>query len=265
MTLRGPLKAELFKYRKRKQISLDGIAGVPQLPSGSDKPVMGYIPPGSASESFLPYDPASARYEDVHPSYDPPPSWFDDLHIAPPPDIRMDAFPEPMPTEKPLTYERSLAAQNILQEFLRERDIDLYDTDAANASADETSVEPDAAETIDDPASPEPMYDESVAPEEMDGFSPLEQMVENEFEGNVPDPAPQGFLPEADLAPDLGQLTQQAFDQAMQPQQPAGEFEDPFLRMQMTYDQQMQMLLAPFALPGPFGPMPGPFGPMPGP
>ena len=99
MTLRGPLKAELFKYRKRKQISLDGIAGMPPSSPESDKPVMGYIPPGSAPESFLQYDPTSARYEDAHPTYDPPQSWFNDLHIAPPPDIRMDPFPEHLPPD----------------------------------------------------------------------------------------------------------------------------------------------------------------------
>ena len=265
MTLRGPLKAELFKYRKRKQISLDGIAGMPHSSPGSDKPVMGYIPPGTAPESFAQYDPTSACYEDVHPTYDPPQSWFDDLHIAPPPDIRMDPFPEHLPPERPLTYERSVAAHELLQQILQERGIDLYEADVAGLLPDEAPAEPDAADTMDDPTSSEPTLDEIAVPEEMDGFSPLEQMVLNECEGNIPDATPQAFSPEAALGPDLGQLTQQAFDQAMQVQQPGNEFEDPFLKMQMAYDQQMQMLLTPFALPGPFGPMPGPFGPMPGP
>ena len=58
-----------------------------------------------------------------------------------------------------------------------------------------------------------------------------------------------------DRAVHLGQLTQRMFEEAMQAptQQTILDPEDPFQRVMLSCDQQMQMLLTPSPLPGPFG------------
>ena len=45
----------------------------------------------------------------------------------------------------------------------------------------------------------------------------------------------------------------------------AEQSQDPFEMQRLMYDRQMQLLLDPFAMPGPFGPGPMGFGPGPGP
>jgi len=248
MSFFGPLKAVMFKYRKPKQ----------SFP-GSDKLVMGDIPSGPAPESLVQYDPISPRYADVHPPYDPPPSWFEgieDVQFSPALAIHMDPLLEQRWAERNLDYDRSVAALEVFEQFLHERNLKLHEAEEGGLQPEEAPADPVGQESLADPESREASVDELAAHEEMNGFSPLEQMVLNECEGNTPDAGEQAFSPEAALGPDLDQLTQQAFDQAMQ--QPVAELEDPFQRMQLCYDQEMQSLLMPFAIPGPFGSPGGP-------
>jgi hypothetical protein len=98
------------------------------------------------------------------------------------------------------------------------------------------------------------------------GFAEQDMMPDNMVDDmNTPGPGPEFAIFDIDPAIDeinqaIDEVTQQAMPEEMEPD-PFEQQQDPY----MTGFDQMQYMVNPFGMPGPYGPMgPGPMGPMPG-
>ena len=111
------LNAELFKYRKRKRISLDGtVAG--QTAGRYIRGLHHVTPPGSRSHGISPAQPRSiydapAFYEYPEPDYEPSAPWFDEGPTPTPP-LRIES-PLQQPFHK-VRYEDSLVTPELAEQ-----------------------------------------------------------------------------------------------------------------------------------------------------
>ena len=110
------LNAELFKYRKRKRISLDGAVAVQE----SRRFIRGlhHGTPGSRSHGISPAQPhsiydAPAFYEYPDPDYEPSEPWFDQRPTPTPP-LRIES-PLQQPFHK-VQYEDSLVTPELAEQ-----------------------------------------------------------------------------------------------------------------------------------------------------
>jgi len=291
------LREELFKYQKRKQSSLDG--SVPGLQPSHWIRGLHYVSPYDrhhgvpAGFPMGTYDPGRAFYQSAGPQYREPPPWFNGmmhrttppLRVAPgpgsfaraimPDDLGLDEIAEnPLEAEVPTLFQEAVLEQaesmGIPKHVLG--DVLLLDLDEPGGPIRFTSeAAPDQSEAIPpDPMADHPwhgqaemsqeMFDQAMEPFAGQGMEPEPMPVQPDpFEQEQPAFAEQGL--EGLIAQDPF-ATQPAPGAMPDPMMP-----DPYAAQQQMYDDQMQQLMDPWMMPGPFGPgFMGPgFGPMPGP
>ncbi len=235
----GPLKSELSKLRKRKQLSLDGtVAGL--TVSRYKRGLSGY---GDISrlvrhsvrhdnESSI-YDPTDAAYESMDPAYeeyDPYPV----AHINPrTPPLRFDNTPDQGDEDSEITYEQSVAMSSMIHKLDQER------MEQGLPPLSESMVPDDSAQNH-----------EQALPENV--IDPVASHPEFQFNAEVMN-HPQY---------DANQMTDELFEHAMQQAIEAQSLPDPqphnpYEEMMTMYDQQMAQFMDPHMMPG-HGGMPGP-------
>lgn len=265
MTMLPPLKAELFKYRKRKQLSTDGsIAGIylNTFLSGLRDAIPGpqqNKTSGPNANHFELYDPIRPRYEWSEPDYQPPPSWFDGVVAKPPLPERiaghLSAF------EEPVRYEQSLIQSWMIEQIMLElMEMALLAAGPESPRSDSETSSSDfdwaawgAGQTQ---VSQQESWDESIGTEPPSASPALSQIVDALL---VPEMGlkPTTFLSEAQSADEqqMGQSLEALVQEAVPQQDPQEMQPDPYEQERMLYDQQMQQLLNPFMMLG-FGPGP---------
>jgi len=298
------LREELFKYQKRKQSSLDG--SVPGLQPGHWIPGLHYVSPygsrGGAPGGFPmeTYDPGRAFYQSLGTQYRQPPAWFEGmmhrttppLRVAPgpgsfaralmPDDLSFDGHSpdamaeNPLAAETPTLFQESMPDQAEALGIPRQMLADvlllgLEDLGDFAGPMDTTlNGRPDMNTT--DPLADHPWYGQAEMTQEMfDQAMAAHAGQGMEPEPMAPEPDPFEAAPTAFAEPGQGLeglIAQDPF--AAQPApgaMPDPMMPDPYAAQQQMYDDQMQQLMDPWMMPGPFGPgFMGPgFGPMPGP
>ena len=225
----GPLRSALFRLRKRKKISLDGVVG--GLEVNRYRSRLGYADPGHhfSPSPVDPYDPDPGPMEDHSPEYHQPNAWFDQ-HFPGTPQERFRGEPqehaEHLSPEQ--MYEKGMVAQNIMEQMMQE----MYQTDAR---ADLTQTDNLSAPresgidgTVQDPI---PDYDACQMTNEL--FEQQMQQLSEPFEN--PEPQPEQAEPEPE------------------PQPGPEPDPDPYMLQQQQFDQMMQYMVDPFQMPGPMG------------
>lgn len=236
MSLFKPLRDQSFRYRKRKQISLDGTV------SGLELGRMrgGYHFPGEIRQETIgptvyhQYPSPPPREYEPHPGFaDFPESEYDTYHanISPAPiDCPRHAAPSARPLHKPPPppYRASLMTNELFTEAMQEV-ISKRDSE---------------------PSEPVPFDNPVMAIELMHAPAFLEHMVDRAF---YDDP-----VQEIEAA-----MTQQfqEMEQQMAPEPVPEPMPDPYMEQQQMYDEQMRQMMDPFGMMGPMGPGFGP-GPM---
>ena len=273
------LNTELFKYRKRKRISLDGtVTGIQQ--SHFIRGLHHVTPPGFRSRGISPAQPHSiydtpAFYEYPESDYEPPEPWFDQRPTPTPP-LRIES-PLRQPFHK-VRYEDSLvtpklseqAFEQAAQEALPDEPIPLglptaslqgLDNAVPGESADSLPEFTEIAsaivqlEQVFPPDHPDIVNLRAAAHEwlehpefwpQPEDFGvepgPSKLGIGNPYERAPYEEAGQAFGPE-----DASQMSQEMFEQAMgqvaEPQmapEPMAVPADPFDTMQAAHDQQFQ-------------------------
>jgi len=293
------IREELFKYQKRKQASLDGaVTGlqpshwIPGLHYVSLKGRPGGLPGGLPAET---YDLGRAFYQSSGTQYREPPSWFEGMIHRTTPPLRVAPGPGSfararMPDDLgPEEHSLDELTENPLA-----AEVPALFQDAASDLADSMGVPKHVLadvlmlglEDLGDFAGPsdaahfgqpEPAAEDTMA--EHPWYGPAE-MTQETFDQAMAEAAGQGMEPEPMAAqPDPLEGTQDAFAEqgleALVAHGPAAQFApgvfggpmmpDPYAAQQQMYDDQMQQMMDPWMMPGPFGPMGPGFGPMFGP
>jgi hypothetical protein len=258
MGIPEPLRREIFKYRRTKSYSLDGI-----LRS------LGASPNVAASEAIalpagtLPkdYDPIVAAYQDMEPAYDTPSSWFEgpvaSKHHVQDSEVRFASHEIAI---EPLSPE-----QQALLEIQQEIDLVKQDDSLPQFAREFADDFPGAPSELDFPtpdintllmmAELEALPNQAPAPlspEPNQEFSRLEQIVMAE--------APEPASPQPDYLGLTPELLQGAMQQAQRVlQTPQSETSE---QQQLVYDPQLEEMLDPYRamFNSPFNPfgMPGP-------
>ena len=251
MSLRPRLPDECFRYRKRKQISLNGtVAGV-QSSRPRGRPVMAELGPwGSAPQEYIP--PLSQ-------SYDPPPGFADfpeseyDTYESRMPHSFTPRIRDPGPERLPISdatpgHDDSLMTDAMFVQGLLEMLHPYLSPGPIPAESDVTAQEfMNGSESLDQrmgyPMPPDPIQEIEAA------FDQQRQDIAEAFEPPQPDPSP--YVLHDDYLQKYEEQVQQMMDQYWMPGPPT---QDPIETQQM-YDEQMQQLMDPFAMPG-MGPGP---------
>lgn len=255
MSVSGPLRTELSRYRKRKQLYLDGsVAGAePEVYRPSIHPA---VPRGFARSSQFHQDlPQATTYDPIHPAYfwaapdyEPPAPWFEDPSFSAHPAGFLGPGPAPhfAPRAEPVKYQNSAMTAELMAEIMYE---------LLHAESEASTSQEVAVSNFDSLGHVNSEESQSVeAPS-------IEQAMSEAMAGPV-DPVSTA---EAGFGEQMPQGLEALLLEAM-PQPEASPVQpDPFQQEQMLYDQQMQQLMNPFMMAG-FGPgmMGSGFGPGPG-
>ena len=248
MAISGPLRNEPFRYRKRKQLSLDGSVG--GMDVNHFRHGLGPATAHSGGPSHLhsdPYDPIRAAYDWAMPDHHPSEPWFEGIgHHASQPELIGPDRPQPVSEHEETVLYRDAQMTPELTRRLIEK------ISESGPSAD-VSVE-DLQQAMLSGLAPTPQESQPGQPTAEFLGSQAEhpwfdsgQMTQDMFHAAM----------EQVMQPALEQQPQQDLEALVQAamQEPTPMQEDPFEMQRMMYDQQMQQMLDPFMSPG-FGPGP---------
>jgi hypothetical protein len=260
MSLSGPLRAELFRYRKRKHLSLDGsVAGAEcaEYRRGYNRSPFNqrdftsalYDSRASQSQDAAGHDAGvapEAAYEPDQQHYlgQSPGSQFYDEPLAP----KMQDT-QPGSSDLDIHYDDSLVDPHMIEEQMQQ---------AAFAAEDQEPV---------------PFTNDVRAQDALSSQVSLEERLQGNDSAQIWEPSLPGMGSQPTASPmsepaaeasqyDVCLMTQAMFDQAMgQLAQPFAEppaaaepvEPDPFEQQRQMYDQQMQQLMDPYMMQG-FGP-----------
>lgn len=294
------LREQLFRYVKRKNLRLDG--SVPGAQSARYRPGLRYaLPPlpsgyGSSYSSGAPdfYTVSSAAHQLPGMHYRPPMPWFIGMPVGTTPQLRTGPGPgafagplmpdglggddslvelveNPLEVDVPTLFEQPMADQvggpdiprHVLGEVLL---LGAEEPGGAIRFTSDVPADPDEMGAP-DPMADHPWYGQTEMSQEMfeeamaavDEFGGMPEAMENQTAGVAEfGPGLEGMLHEA-----AGLMAAQADPSAMY----GAEMTDPYADQRAMYDDQMQMLMDPWMMPGPMGPGAGfgPMGPMPDP
>ena len=223
MSLSKPLRDESFRYRKRKQISVDGsVAGIeygrPRGEYVTADPGPWGLPPkeyvGPSPQDYEPR-PGFAQFPEAgYEVYNPPMPH----HLTP---MIRDPGPEPVRPEFMPDYDDCPMTDPFFERAMADAGIHLSQAEPAEAAS---------------------LEDLLVSPQ----FPACDEYLDVGIASM--------------MTPDISQEIESAFDQQMQladafePPQPEPMQPDPFEEQRQMYDEQMQQLMDPFGMMGP-GPM----------
>jgi hypothetical protein len=223
MSLSKPLRDESFRYRKRKQISLDG--SVPGI--DSSRPRGDYVSADLGPWGLPPREyvgPLPQEYE-PHPGFAQFPETDYETyapqmprHLTP---MLRDPGPEPVPPEPMPRYNDCLMTDELFAEAMADAGVQLPPAEPAEADSLENLL---------------------ASPAMIDDRKSLEMRVVNMID-------PDTILEIESVIDQQMQLTD-----AFEPAQPEPVQPDLFEEQQQLYDEQMQQLMDPFGMMGP-GPM----------
>jgi len=261
------MRSELFKYRKRRSLSLDG-----RPPGATGGRYIAGLRPATLGGRQAPpvhhdlYDPRAAFYQHPEPGYEPTESWVDSVPSSTPP-LRFEPT-QPEPVVRPVRYEDSLMSQRLLEAAMPIQPIEM------EALPLESAIGGTPAFTVDSDCDAAASQWASLEAAEGPSQDPLPgsvDLTQGMFEQAMAEASqmtdPGTGMDPTDAFGSMNALYEQQLEQGLEGiVQDAMPQEDPFEMQRRMYDQQMQMM-DPFAAfaPGMMGPGCGPMGPMPGP
>lgn len=242
MRLLGSLRTDVLKYRKRNTISVYGsVPGLHVARYRSGLAERSTYQTGQLGTSSDQYDPWSPRYDNGSMEYQPVDPWFEGMHVQRTPQIRWSGQPRRM---EPVLSVSDLASDDLSEQWVEELQIGdgIPEDIDPHASLDTPEVTGEVTGYM----QPDPLAEAADVPRD-----DLQQLVER-LVGELSGAGPIGVVDGLE-----GQL-----NSAM----PVPEYDELFAPMQHMYDEQLEMMLDPYAAPpGMMPPGLGPMGPMSGP